>query len=80
MCKILKTWCHKEKPADESAPILKPVGPSSPGKTVKNAKISDNQFNTTQKNPIDSIRKLKLSNPHKIILGHLNINSLRNKF
>ena len=33
-----------------------------------------------QENPIDSIRKLKLSNPHKIILGHLNINSLRNKF
>ena len=30
--------------------------------------------------PIDSIRQLKLSNPHKIILGHLNINSLRNKF
>ena len=33
-----------------------------------------------QENPIDSIRKLKLSSPHKIILGHLNINSLRNKF
>ena len=33
-----------------------------------------------QENPIDSIRQLKLSNPHKIILGHLNINSLRNKF
>ena len=32
-----------------------------------------------QENPIDSIRKLKLSSPHKIILGHLNINSLRNK-
>ena len=30
--------------------------------------------------PIDSIRQLKLSNSHKIILGHLNINSLRNKF
>ena len=30
-------------------------------------------------NSIDSIRKLKLSNPHKVILGHLNINSLRNK-
>ena len=29
---------------------------------------------------IDSIRQLKLSNPQKIILGHLNINSLRNKF
>ena len=33
-----------------------------------------------QGNPIDSIRHLKLSNAHKIILGHLNINSLRNKF
>ena len=33
-----------------------------------------------QENPTDSIRQLKLSNPHKIILGHLNINSLRNKF
>ena len=33
-----------------------------------------------QEKPIDSITKLKLSNPHKIILGHLNINSLRNKF
>ena len=33
-----------------------------------------------QENPIDSIRKLKLSNPHRIILGHLNVNSLRNKF
>ena len=33
-----------------------------------------------QENPIDSIRKLKLSKPHRIILGHLNVNSLRNKF
>ena len=33
-----------------------------------------------QENRIDSIRQLKLSNPHKIILGHLNINTLRNKF
>ena len=33
-----------------------------------------------QENPIDSIRLLKLSNPHKIMLGHLNINSLRNRF
>ena len=33
-----------------------------------------------QENPIHSIRKLKLSNPHKIILGHLNINSFQNKF
>ena len=33
-----------------------------------------------QESLIDSIRQLKLSNPHKFILGHLNINSLRNKF
>ena len=31
-------------------------------------------------NSIDSIRKLKLSNRHKIILGHLNVTSPRNKF
>ena len=46
---------------------------------MKNSKISDNQFNTIQENSIDSMRNLKLSNPHKIILGHLNVNSLRNK-
>ena len=62
---ILKTWHHIEKPANESVPILKPVGPSSPYKTVKNSKISDNQLNTLQENPIDSIRKLKLSNRQK---------------
>ena len=33
-----------------------------------------------QENAIDSIRKLKLSNSYKIILGHLNVNSLRNQF
>ena len=31
-------------------------------------------------NPTDSIRQIKLSNPHKTKLGHLNINSFRNKF
>ena len=30
--------------------------------------------------PNEIIRDLKLSNPNKIILGHLNINSIRNKF
>ena len=49
-------------------------------KKKKQKKISDNQFNTMQENPIDSIRKLKLSNPYKIILGHLNVNSFRNQF
>ena len=47
---------------------------------MKKAKISVNQFNVIQENPIDSIRKLKLSNPHKIILNHFDVNSLRNKF
>ena len=56
--------------------VFKPVGPSSPYKTVKNSKISDNQINTIQEKPNDSIRKLKLSNPHKIMLGHVNVNFL----
>ena len=75
-----KTWRHIEKPANEGITILKPDGPSSPCKTAKNSKISDNKLDTMHENPIDSIRQLKLSNPHKIILSHLNINSLRNKF
>ena len=49
-------------------------------KLQKNSKVSDKKLNTMQENPTDSIRQLKLSNPHKVILGHLNINSLRNKF
>ena len=35
---ILKAWHHKEKPANESVSILKPVGPSSPCKIVKKLK------------------------------------------
>ena len=58
---ILKIWRHKEKIANESVPIFKPVGPSSPCKTVKNSNISDNQLNTAQENPNDPIKKLKLS-------------------
>ena len=77
---ILKTWHHKKNPANESVPILKPTGPSSPCKTVKNSKISNNQLNAIQENPTDCIGKIKLSTPHKIMLGHLNFNSLRNKF
>ena len=57
---LLKTLHHKEEPANESVPILKPVGPSSSCETVKNSKISDNRLNTIQENPIDSIRNLKL--------------------
>ena len=45
---ILKAWHYKEKPANESVPILKPVDPSSPFKTVKNSKISDNQLHTIE--------------------------------
>ena len=77
---ISKLWHHTEKPSNESVPILKPIGPSSPCKTVKNSKISNNQLNAIKENLIDSIRKLKLSNHHKVILGHLNVNSLWNKF
>ena len=33
----------------------------------------------SRKNHTDSRRKLKLSNPPKIILSHLNVNSLQNK-
>ena len=72
---ILKALHHKEKLATEIVLILKSVGPSSPCKTVKISKISDNQLNTIQENPSDSIKKLKLSNPHKIMLGHLNVNN-----
>ena len=54
---ILKIW-HKEKPADESVPILKAVGPSSPCKTIKNSKSPDSQLNTIQENPINSVKKL----------------------
>ena len=64
------------------APILKPVSPSSPCKTKK-LKNSNNELKTIQENPIDSIRKLKPSNHHKIMLGDLNdlnVNFLRNKF
>ena len=56
---LIKT--HKEKPASESVPILKPDGPSSAVKTVKNSKTSDNQLNTIQENPVDSMKKLKPS-------------------
>ena len=71
----LKTWRHIEKPANGVIPILKADGPSSPCKTTKNSNISDNKLNAMQENPIDSIRQLKLSKPHKIILGHLNTRS-----
>ena len=43
---ILKAWHHKEKSANESVPILKPVCLSPPDKTINNSKITDNQLNT----------------------------------
>ena len=49
---ILKIWHYKGKPANESVSILKPVGSSSPFKTVKNPKISDKYLNTIQKDPM----------------------------
>ena len=30
--------------------------------------------------PLNTLKKLKISNPNRLIIGHLNINSLRNKF
>ena len=50
---------HKEKPTNESVPVLKPNDPSSTSKTVKNSETLDNQLNTMQENPIVSIKKLK---------------------
>ena len=38
------------------------------------------KHDSTENSPQDIIRQLKLDNPHKIIIGHLNINSVRNKF
>ena len=76
---ILKIWHHKEKIANESVPIFKPVGPSSPCKTVKNSNISDNQLNTAQENPIDPIKKLKLSNVTKTAKLSLVVSDLRSQ-
>ena len=73
---IIKVWHHKEKLANESVPILKPVGSSSLCKTVKYSKVSENELNAILENPIDPTRNLKLSDPHKIMLGHLNANSI----
>ena len=34
----------------------------------------------SEQNPFNEMKKLKLKNPRKIAIGHLNINSIRNKF
>ena len=73
---ILKPCYNKEKHANEGGPILKPVGPSSLCKTVKNLNSLENQFNTIKETPTDSIRKLKLSNSLKIMLDRLNVSLL----
>ena len=31
-------------------------------------------------NPSDILKKIKLSNVNRLVIGHININSLRNKF
>ena len=33
-----------------------------------------------QENPFEMLKRLKLKNINRLIIGHLNINSLRNKF
>jgi hypothetical protein len=42
--------------------------------------ILPESIQTTQSDPFTEIKKLKLKNPRKIALGHLNINSIRYKF
>ena len=38
------------------------------------------KHDSTENSPQDIIRQLKLDNHHKIVIGHLNINCVRNKF
>lgn len=66
----------KEKHASESDSILNTMGPSSPCNFI----ISGNPLNRNQENPVTSGSKLRPSGLHEIMLGHLNGNSLRNKF
>ena len=42
--------------------------------------ISINTHEIDDMNPKDLLKKLKYDNPNKIIIGHLNINSIRSKF
>ena len=38
------------------------------------------EFDTSEISPKEMIKEIKLKNANKIVIGHLNINSLRNKF
>ena len=42
--------------------------------------ITTNNHDIEGMNPKDLLKKLKHDNPNKIIIGHLNINSIRFKF
>ena len=42
--------------------------------------LTYNDFEILEKFPFPEIRKYKLDNPKNIKLGHLNVNSVRNKF
>ena len=44
-----------------------------------NSPNSSNDLANLSSNSITSIKKLKFSNPNKVFLGHLNVNSIRNK-
>ena len=46
----------------------------------KNLDQIENNISENSNDPFDKIKKLKLKNPRKITIGHLNINSIRNKF
>jgi hypothetical protein len=45
-----------------------------------NLNESNRNLNQTQDDCFLEMKNLKLKNPRKIALGHLNINSIRNKF
>ena len=44
-----------------------------------NFTIAHNSLNANQNSPVTSVKKLTLSNQHKTLSGHLNVNSLRKK-
>ena len=69
---ILKTWQHKES-VNESPSILNTLSSS----LLCNYKIPVNSLYTNQDT---NQLPLRLSFLHKIMLGHLNVNSLRSKF
>ena len=42
--------------------------------------VSNTKNNTIEKSPLSVLRDLRVNNPNRIIIGQLNINSIRNKF